>query len=378
MGGNLVFRLIVGSHERVIFEPDVVEPLFIILRVLCMHFLIVKKGALGDVVRTSYFAKALRGRFGPALRLSWITAPASADLLRLNPNIDDLWFDFEQAKAFNFDRIFSLDDELDTLTGVAELTAHSVTGAFLQDTRPTYTQDAAEWFDMGLHSRFGKQRADELKKLNQRSHGQIFAGIFGIDAVTPEFYLDESCRRWAHATVPNATCRVGINPYSGGRWPSKELRPAELQQLIARLRDGSSPFGAGVAVVLLGAGQDFTKNQAVVAQQGADNLMAVCTDESVQHLAAAVGSLDYLISSDSLALHLAIAQDVAFTAFFSPTSAAEIDDWGIGTKVASTAADYCSYRKDADNSTITADRIIEAIGRNPRLPHARSGPAQRS
>jgi heptosyltransferase-2 len=101
--------------------------------------------------------------------------------------------------------------------------------------------------------------------------------------------------------------------------------------------------------------------------------VAVCTDESVQHLAAAVGGLDYLISSDSLAMHLAIAQHVPFTAFFSPTSAVEIDDWGIGTKVASTAPDYCSYRKDADNSTITADRIIEAIGANPRISGGRSG-----
>jgi heptosyltransferase-2 len=150
-----------------------------------------------------------------------------------------------------------------------------------------------------------------------------------------------------------------------------------LQQLIARVLDGSSPFEAGTAVVLFGAGQDFTKNAALVAQQGADNLVAINTDASVQHLAAAIGGLDYLISSDSLALHMAIAQDVAFTAFFSPTSAVEIDDWGFGTKVASTAPDYCSYRKDADNSTITADRIIEAIGRNPRIAGGRSSAAAR-
>jgi heptosyltransferase-2 len=332
-----------------------------------MHFLVVKKGALGDVVRTSYFARALKNKFGKELRLSWITAPASADLLRLNPNIDDLWFDFEPAKPFRFDRIFSLDDELDTLAGAAGLAADSVTGAILQETRPAYTEDANEWFDMGLHSRFGKQRADELKKLNRRSHAQIFSQIFGVDHVTPEFFLDESCRQWAQANLPRAKRRVGINPYSGGRWPSKELRTAELQQLIERVLNGSSPVGPGAAVVLLGAGADFTKNQALVARYSADNLMAICTDASVQHLAAAIGALDYVISSDSLALHLAIAQAVPFTAFFNPTSAAEIDDWGIGTKVASTAPDYCNYRKDADNSTITADRIIEAIAKNPNL-----------
>jgi heptosyltransferase-2 len=332
-----------------------------------MHLLIVKRGALGDVVRTSYFARALKKKFGPGLRLSWITAPASADLLRLNPHVDDLWFDFEQARTFRFQRIYSLDDELDAVTAVAALDSDAVTGAILQNDRPTYTSDAAEWFDMGLLSRHGKQRADELKKLNQRSHAQIFSTIFGVEQVKPEFYLDEACRRWALAALPKATCRVGINPYSGGRWPSKELLPAELRRLISRLLDGSTPLGAGAAIVLIGAGHDFEKNSALVAELGSQDVMAVCTDQSVQHLAAAIGGLDYLVSSDSLALHLAIAQNVPFTAFFSPTSAAEIDDWGIGTKVISTAPDYCSYRKDADNRSISADRILEAVGRNPRL-----------
>jgi heptosyltransferase-2 len=337
-----------------------------------MHFLVVKKGALGDVVRTSYFAKALKRKLGQGLRLSWITAPTSADLLRFNPHIDDLWFDFEQARPFRFDRIFSLDDELETLEGVAGLAAESVSGAILKEGRPAYTPDASEWFDMGVISQFGKQRADELKKLNQRSHAQIFSKIFGVEQVRPEFHLDKSCRDWAHTHLPKTLRRVGINPYSGGRWPSKELRPLELQRLIANVLDGISPFGPNTSIVLLGAGQDFKKNEALVAKQGVAGLTMICTDESVQHLAAAVGELDYLISSDSLALHLAIAQDVPFTAFFSPTSAAEIDDWGIGTKVSSTAADYCSYRKDADSSTITADRIIEAIGRNPRLSAAKA------
>jgi ADP-heptose:LPS heptosyltransferase len=332
-----------------------------------MHLLIVKKGALGDVVRTSYFAEALKNRWGSSLRLSWITARASGDLLRLNPHVDDLWFDFDEALPYRFDRIYSLDDELDTLEGVASLTSGAVTGAFLKDGRPAYTDDAAEWFDMGLHSRFGKARADELKKLNRRSHGEIFATLFAVERTKPAFFLDETCRRWARASLPSDTRMVGLNPYSGGRWPSKELLPREIRRLVDRILAGESPLGTNATVVLLGAGADLGKNQALVAEYGVPRLISVPTDASVQHLAAVVGALEYLISSDSLALHLGIAQGVPFTAFFSPTSAVEIDDWGIGTKVLSTAADYCSYRKDADNTTITADRILEAMGRNPRL-----------
>lgn len=332
-----------------------------------MHLLIVKKGALGDVVRTSYFAGALKARWGAPLRLSWITAPASGDLLRLNPYVDDLWFDFDAAMPYRFDRIYSLDDELDTLEGVADLTSDALTGAFLKDGRPAYTDDAAEWFDMGLHSRFGKARADELKKLNHRSHGEIFAGLFAVERTKPTFFLDDACRLWARAMLPAPARMVGINPYSGGRWPSKELLPDELRRLIDRILDGDTALGPNLTIVLLGAGADLGRNRALVAERNMPRLITVPTDESVQHLAAIVGALDYLISSDSLALHLGIAQEVPFTAFFSPTSAVEIDDWGIGTKVLSTAPDYCSYRKDADNTTITAERIIEAVGRNARM-----------
>ncbi len=47
-------------------------------------------------------------------------------------------------------------------------------------------------------------------------------------------------------------------------------------------------------------------------------------------------------------------------AFFAPTSAAEIELYGRGEKVASTAPDYCSYRPDADTTTVTVDRLAPA------------------
>jgi heptosyltransferase-2 len=62
-------------------------------------------------------------------------------------------------------------------------------------------------------------------------------------------------------------------------------------------------------------------------------------------------------------MHLAVAQGVGTIAFFAPTSAVEIDDFKRVTKIVSSAADYCSYRRDADNSSITAARLLEAVQR---------------
>src|SRR6185295_3813572 len=79
------------------------------------------------------------------------------------------------------------------------------------------------------------------------------------------------------------------------------------------------------------------------------NFVDAGCDNGLLDFAALVGECDLLVSSDSLALHMAIAQDVRVVAFFAPTSAAEIELYGLGEKIASTAPDYCSYKPDADN-----------------------------
>ena len=49
--------------------------------------LVVKNGGLGDVVRTSYFAKPLKNK-GSNIGLYWLTSPEAVDILQFNPYID--------------------------------------------------------------------------------------------------------------------------------------------------------------------------------------------------------------------------------------------------------------------------------------------------
>jgi heptosyltransferase-2 len=118
-----------------------------------------------------------------------------------------------------------------------------------------------------------------------------------------------------------------------------------------------------VQILIFGAGEDYRRNVAIETALSDGRVKALNTDDSVLHLAGAIRALDLLITSDSFALHLAVAQRVPFVAFFSPTSAAEIDTFGLGQKVTSTSPDYCTYRSDVDNSSITADRLLHAASR---------------
>lgn len=333
-----------------------------------MHFVIVKHGALGDVVRTAYFARALKERYSGTARVSWITSGSAVPLLRFNPYIDDIWTSFDEGHDYNFDTIFSLDDELNVVREVSSLQADVVKGAcYGKSGAVEYSDDTAVWFDMGLLSRYGKEEADRRKKHNNLGHAQIFADIFQTNLPSPEFFGNDVLEQQVEREWQDSAIYVGVNAYAGGRWRAKELRPDELPRLVERLLEGSTRIGTNLKIVLLGSGENWTRNQHIARRFGA-SVMVPNTDDSLLYLAAIVKRLDYLITSDSLAMHLAIAQKRPCLAFFCPTSAAEIDSFSVCRKLVSVGTDYCSYRSDADNASITADRIEEAV-----LDHWRSG-----
>jgi heptosyltransferase II len=329
-----------------------------------VRILIVKHGALGDVVRTSYFAGALKRKYGEQLELSWVTSPAALPLLADNPHVDRVSVSFSDFQGDAFDVVYSLDDEGPVLEAVSKLRAQTISGALLHEGKPSYSPDAAEWFDMGLLSKFGKARADQLKRLNTRGHAEIFQRIFQVDAVRPEFFLSRDGKAAAAGFLPGRASLVGINPYAGGRWPSKEVRDDELYSLLKAIGE-QRVFPQPVTVVLFGAGEDRRRNESLAARVAAarisQEIVVADTDASLMTLAGYISRMDLMISSDSLAMHLAIAQGIPTVVFFAPTSAVEIDDFGRCEKVISLAPDYCSYAKDCDNSTITADRLIDTI-----------------
>ncbi|MBF0557313.1 MAG: glycosyltransferase family 9 protein [Nitrospirae bacterium] len=326
------------------------------------NILIVKFGALGDVVRTSYVLPGLYTKYGSP-RIYWLTSSHSFDLLRFNPYVYSIAtpeLNIDTLRDMTFDLVISLDDETEVLNIVDTLNGKEVTGAFLSHGKPAYSENAAEWFDMGLISRFGKAKADELKKINVREHNQIFASMLDIEIAGPIFYNSSLTEQNKTSLFSGEFFNVGVNSGAGSRWLSKELLLYETVKLIERLLL-LEVGGRKTAVYLLGGLEETERNAVIRDAIKSDRLFDTGNDNSILEFAAIIKGCDYVITSDSLALHLAISQKVKNLSFFSPTSAAEIGTFGTGSKVISLSDDYCSYRRDAGNSSITADRILDAF-----------------
>lgn len=351
--------------------------------------LILKTGALGDVLRTTSLLPGLRAH-QPEARIEWVTAPEARPLVEGHPEVASVHgvdpADEEALAALRdelggrpWDWVISLDDEEPLCALASALGAERLSGAHLgPDGVRTYSADAAPWFDMGLLSHLGKQAADRLKLENQRSHPVILAEMLGLAPGRPELALPGDALSRAAAIFEGAGDLprpwIGLNTGAGGRWTSKQLPEERVVELVLRLdreRDGRVGF------VLLGGPEEGERNArlraALEAAAPRPSLVDAGVHNDLLQFAGIVDRLDLLLTSDSLALHVAVARRTPLVAFFAPTSAAEIELYGLGEKVLSTAPDYASYRPDADNSSLNPERLGEAVQRVLSGAHAAEG-----
>jgi heptosyltransferase-2 len=334
--------------------------------------LILKTAALGDVLRTTSILPGLRERM-PEARIEWVTAPGARDLVEGHAEVAAVHtVDPTDPVAVRtlaqclgereYEWVLSLDEEALLCELASSLPTRRLSGAYLDGAGvPAYTKDVAPWFDMGLLSVHGKAAADRLKVANHRSHAELHASMLGIPMGRPGLPLPSEALARAGRTLgaSEGATRIGLNTGAGGRWVSKQLsveRTAEFAGLLRQQLSGPVHF-----VLLGGMGEAVRNRQLCELLRGEGvSFTDPGTENSILDFAALIDGLDLLLTSDSLAMHLAISRETPLVAFFAPTSAAEIELYGLGEKVRSTAPDYCSYLPEVDTSSLTPERLAAA------------------
>jgi heptosyltransferase II len=345
--------------------------------------LVIKTGALGDVLRTTSVLRGL-AQAHAGLDVTWITAPAARPLVERHPCVnrvvlvdptdsDAVCKLGETLASEPFDWVLSLDDEqplCELATTLAAASGAKLSGAFAQGDTRTYSGDVAAWFDMGLLSKHGKEEADRRKLANRRSHPEIYATMLGVEAGLPELPLTDHERAVAVERLSNMDLVgpgpvVGLNTGAGGRWANKAMPTDEVVDLLHRVHNER---GGRVQFLLLGGAAETDRNRAILerarvivpglklADSGGEN--------SLTEFASLIDACQLLVTTDSMALHVGLARGVRLVAVFAPTSPTEIDVGPRGEKIVSLTRDAGSYRPDADNSTLTGERVAEAVQRS--------------
>ncbi|MBN3033474.1 MAG: glycosyltransferase family 9 protein [Candidatus Saganbacteria bacterium] len=306
-----------------------------------VRILIVKLGALGDVLRTTSLLPGLAEKFAPA-ELDWITADAASELLDWNPYLSRVLAWDERDGAGSYDLVIGLEDEKDVCRFASTVDAKEVIGAYLSKGRITYTPSA--WFDMSVISRFGLEQANSLKQKNEKTYQQHMADLLGIKVSPYVFKLQPDEIEYGRKVVKDLGIGikekiVGVNTGAGKRWPQKSWGSEQTIDLVKRIRDE-----LGAVSLILGGLDERARNRAIARETG----MPETGVHSLRGFAGVVNRCAVLLSSDSLALHFGIALNKRLVVFFGPTSAAEIELYGLGEKLAPDKPCAVCYKKSCE------------------------------
>ncbi|MBU0672916.1 MAG: hypothetical protein KJ732_07820 [Candidatus Margulisbacteria bacterium] len=139
-----------------------------------MRVLIVKLGAIGDVIRTTSLLKGLREKY-PEAAIDWLTAKTASEVLTSNPFIDRSYIWEERGELGSYDLVIGLEDDFEACQLVSRINSGKILGAFVQGGEIAYTPSA--WFDMSAISKFGLEAANELKQQNRKTFQQHMAEL---------------------------------------------------------------------------------------------------------------------------------------------------------------------------------------------------------
>lgn len=331
------------------------------------RWLIVKLAAKGDVLRTTPLARAVKQN-RPDAMVAWLTDPDALPLLRHNPHVDRLLpYDaasLVQLGAERFDRLVCLDKEPRAAALAMSVEAGRRHG-FGWDPRGFLIpmgRRAEYLFRLGL--------SDELKfRRNRKSYQQMAVEAAGLEfagqgyhyTVTPE----ES--EWASAFLAKKLGAragrpwIGVNTGTGRAYPTKAWPAANQAKLIRELKRRK----LGTPVILGGP-----EEKGMVGKLGrlCPGTPAIAPDLDIRRFAAVISQLDMVVSSDSLAMHLAIALKRRTIALFGPSCSREIDLYGLGEKLELGLECSPCYRAWCPEprcmSGLGPETVLEAVVRN--------------
>jgi heptosyltransferase-2 len=346
---------------------------------------LIKTGALGDVVRTTSLVPALHRRLAD-VDIAWITSRAALPLVTGDGTVRAVAINEPATASWRRDRydwIISLDDEVESCVVATELHGDRLSGAYINaDGRRVYTSDLSAWFGMGIlrpDALGGLAAANQMKRDNTRTYGELLYDGLGLapPVAPPSVRIPPSARRtaseWLASHGVASGPLVGLNTGASSRWRFKSWGIDATDLLAQRLVD------RGSTVLVLGGRAEAARNAAICERAAHARMVAGPTDFDVLSFAALVSRCDALVCSDSLAMHLAIAAQVPVVALFGPTSAAEIDLFGLcDTLVAPVPCTRC-YLPTCDVAPtcmqmITPDMVIARMP-SRRLPIASAGAA---
>ena len=319
------------------------------------RILVIKLGAMGDVLRTTSILPTLFKHFRNP-HISWITRKESFELLENNAFLDSILetsvdsMGRLQVEAFDLVINPETSKESAALASIVKSKKKKGFGLSPKGFVFPYNTGAKEIFHMGLF--------DDIKKRNRKTYEELICQLSNLpyERIPPILCLKQDEIRFGEEFLSRKRIKgkrpmVGINTGGGTRWPLKRWTTKGFIKLGKRLSRQ-----LGCQVLLSGGPAEVEINKTISAQLGRKTFDTGCFN-SPRQFASLLNLCDVIVTGDSLALHIGLALHKRMVVLLGPTSATEIDLYNLGRTVTAEMDCLCCYRQACGESPNCMERL---------------------
>ena len=313
------------------------------------RILLIKLGAIGDVIRTTPILHKLRQEY-PQAHVTWLTQTPAI----LPGHAIDQILKFDLASVLylqecKFDILINLDKDREACALHDRINAKQKFGFRLKNNVPFPSSDLA-------NHKYLTGVFDQVSQANHKSYTQEIFEICGWEFAGQEYIFDNHESKGYVWDLDRSKSLIGLNTGCGDRWTTRLWSDEKWIGFIRLLQqDGLEP-------VLLGGEQEHARNVLLAKETGAKYLGYFPLPQFINLMY----QMDLIVTQVTMAMHIAIAlrkRIVLMNNIFNPY---EFDLYGRGLIVQPDKQCVCFYRGTCKLGTscmedLPAKKVMEYV-----------------
>lgn len=315
---------------------------------ICAYFdqitekiLIIKLGAIGDVIRTTPLITRLKKEY-PKSKIFWLTLtpsilPAEVDV-PLKFNTESILF----LQMFEFDLAVNLDKDKEACSLLNLLHAKDKKGYYLNHGIPfPANEEAVPKYMTGLF--------DDFNKANTKSYPQEIFEICGYKFEGEKYILSHYKEYENSWQIDKNKKIVGLNTGCGGRWTTRLWSEENWTHLAKNL------ISAGYEVVFLGGEQEHEKNARLAENTGGKYFGYFALEKFIN----LVDQCNLVVTGVTMGMHITIALEKKIVLFNNIFNRNEFELYNLGEIIEPSKECTCYFSATCKNPDYKCMEHIE-------------------
>ncbi len=320
------------------------------------RILIIKLGAIGDVIRTTPILRKLRTLY-PNAKITWLTQTPS--ILPQKEIEEILPYTFQSVlyvQQATFDLVFNLDKDKDACALINTIDCKEKFGYRLKDGVAFPMNELAEHkYLTGLF--------DAVSQQNTKSYVQEIFELLGWEFNGEEYVFDNHEDKGYSWPFAGGKIKVGLNTGCGDRWTTRLWPDENWIELIDLLKK------AGYEPVLLGGEQEDAKNKMLAEKTGAIYMGYFSLPKFINLM----HQMEIIVTQVTMAMHISVALQkkmILMNNIFNPH---EFELYGRGEIIAPSKPCECYFAGKCKHGAscmkdLSATAVFDAVTKYVPVP----------